>query len=45
MFLLFAAGIAKSLQNTSGKIVYFIKNLGYIGGLYLLSWPLTVFAV
>ena len=45
MFLLFTAGIAQSLQNTSGKIVFFIKKLGYIGGLYLLSWPVTVFAV
>lgn len=45
VLLIFAVGICNSLRESSGKIVFFIRKLGWIGGAYLLSWPLTVLLV
>lgn len=45
VFLIFLAGIGNSLRESSGKIIFFIRKLGWIGGAYLLSWPLTVLLV
>jgi hypothetical protein len=45
VFLIFLVGIGNSLKESSGKIIFFIRRLGWIGGAYLLSWPLTVLLV
>ena len=45
MFLIFLAGIIRSIESSSGKILHFIKKLGWIAGIYLISWPLTVLIV
>lgn len=42
MVLFFWLGIGNSLRESSGKIVHFIRKLGWVGSAYLLSWPLTV---
>lgn len=45
LFLIFIAGICHCLSESSTKIIYFIKKLGLVGSLYLLSWPVAVFVV
>lgn len=40
--LIFLLGIVNSLKQSSGKIIYFIRKLGWVGGIYLTCWPLTV---
>jgi hypothetical protein len=45
IFIVFAVGIVNTLKESSGKIVNFIKKFALIGGVYLLSWPVTVIIV
>jgi hypothetical protein len=45
MFLIFMIGIVNILKDAPGKIVFFIRKLALIGGIYLLSWPVTVLFV
>ncbi len=42
IFCIFLCGIANSMKNSAGKVVIFIRKLGLVGGMYLVSWPLTV---
>lgn len=43
--LIFWLGVNRSLNNSSGHVSVFLKKLKYLGGMYLLCWPLTVMIV
>ena len=45
LFVIFLVGISSSLRKSSGKMMHFIRKLAWVGGTYLISWPLTVLVV
>ncbi len=45
VFLIFVAGILRTMTESVGRIRNFIKRFGLVGGVYLISWPLTVVLV
>ena len=42
IFFIFVLGILRSLSMSVGNTRNFIKKMGFIGSIYLLSWPLIV---
>ena len=42
IFVLFTIGALRTLSLSAGSIKRFVKKLGLVGGIYLLSWPLVV---
>jgi hypothetical protein len=42
IFVLFIMGVTRTLSLSAGSIRRFVKKLGLVGGVYLLSWPLGV---
>jgi hypothetical protein len=42
ILVVFLVGLRQTLNMSSGKIVVFIKQFRAVGGVYLMSWPVTV---
>ena len=45
VFLIFSWGISDSRKRSAGQVVSFINKFAVVGGIYLLSWPVTVLVV
>ena len=45
ILMVFWFGIMRSLRTSSGHVSSFLRKLNFLGGCYLISWPLTVLLV